>query len=133
MKQTMKKFFEDKFSRSNMTASDVLDMRRLHDDEGLNDAQLARIFNVSRKTVYDIVNRKTRNSIPDPVPAKGYKGYMVYPDGRVYSEARGEFMTPVKRSSGQAYRLRTTSGKRTTVAADALINASFSNRSTRKN
>lgn len=110
--------------RSGLTASDILDIRRLHDEEDYNDARLSRLFSVSRKTVYNIVNRKTWADVPQPSRARGFKNYTVYPDGRIYSEISGEFLTHIKRMSGSVVRL-TNNGVRHTVPVASLIQKTF--------
>lgn len=116
-----------KGTRTKLTQSDVLDMRRYHDEEGMDDAHIGRIFSVSRATVYDVVNRRTWAHVPDPVPAKGYKGYRVYPDGRIYSEASKSFMATVKGNITPSVRLKAPNGKRRTVSVATLVNNSYRN------
>jgi hypothetical protein len=117
--------FRNTSTQSSLTASDVLDIRRLHDNEGFNDAHLGRIFNVSRKAIYNIVNRKTWTQVPNPVSVRGYGNYSVYPDGRVLSKATGEFLSTIHRTSGPAVRLRKANGSRTTVAIESLLRTGF--------
>ena len=120
--------FRNTSNQSALTASDVLDIRHLHDDNGVNDAQLARQYGVSRKAIYNIVNRKTWTSVPTPTSVRGFSGYSVYPDGRVLSKATGEFLSTINRASGPAVRLRQANGRRTTVPVASLINKGFRTR-----
>jgi DNA-binding XRE family transcriptional regulator len=107
--------------QSNLTGSDVLDIRRLHDEDGLNDAQLARQFSVSRKAIYNIVERNTWKDVPDPALVRGFTGYSVYPDGRVFSNIRRSFLTPIQRSTGEAVRITAKDGSRKTVSVSTLL------------
>lgn len=121
----MKNLNEPLSNHSTLTGSKVLDIRRLHDEEGYNDAQLARQFSVSRKAIYNIVERKTWTDVPTPTTVRGFKDYTVYPDGRVFSKATNAFISPITRSSGPAVRIRTSGGKRTTVPVSNLIERGF--------
>lgn len=112
-------------ARSGLTASNVLDIRRLHDVNGLDDAHLSRIFAVSRKTIYNIVNRKTWKHVPAPVTVRGYKGYSIYPDGRVFSKASGSFLSTINRATGPAVRLKRSDGSRKTVAVENLLRTGY--------
>lgn len=113
--------YTNRSNQSNLTGSDVLDIRRLHDKEGYNDAQLARQFGVSRKAIYNIVERNTWKDVPDPVAVRGFTGYSVYPDGRVFSESRRSFLSTIQRSSGAAVRITAKNGTRQTVAVSTLL------------
>lgn len=117
--------FRKTSNQSTLTASDVLDIRRLHDTEGFNDAHLARIYNVSRKAIYNIVERKTWATVPNPVSVRGFSGYSVFPDGRVMSKATGEFLRTIERASGPAVRLRQANGSRKTIAVESLVSSGF--------
>lgn len=113
-------------SRSGLTGSDVLDIRRLY-SEGYTDSAIADEFGIHRKTVYNIVNRKTWQSVPNPRSVRGFSGYEVYPDGRVFSKAANTFVSPIQRASGPAVRIRTSGGRRTTVPVSTLLKG-FGNR-----
>jgi len=117
--------YSTKSTRSNLSASEVLDIRRLHDEDGLNDAQLSRKYSVSRKTIYDIEQRRTWQNVPAPVAVKGFAGYKVYPDGRVFSVAKGKFLTQATRSTGPVVQLKTKAGNRTMVPVRPLVRNSF--------
>ena len=119
-------YSETQSSHSALTGSKVLDIRRLHDVENYNDAQLARQFGVSRKAIYNIVERKTWSDVPEPTTVRGFRDYIVYPDGRVLSKATGEFISTIERASGPAVRIRTSNGTRTTVAVSDLVQKGFS-------
>lgn len=109
-------------SQSGLTASDILDIRRLHDVEGYNDAELSRQFGVTRKAIYKIVNRFSWDSVPVPTTVRGFGNYIVYPDGRVQSKATGDFITEIARASGPAVRIRQgRSATRTTVPVATLL------------
>jgi len=113
-------------TRSNLSASQVLDIRRQHDVEGMNDAQLARLYGVSRKTIYDIEQRRTWRDVPRPVTVRGFKGYSVYPDGRVYSTAKGKFLAQAGRSKGgPVVQMNTSGGKRKLVSINSLVAKGF--------
>lgn len=108
-------------NQSELTASDILDIRHMHDVEGYNDAELSREFGVTRKAVYNIVMRKTWKQVPTPMTVRGFGSYSVYPDGRVLSKATGVFMTQILRASGAAVRIRAANGIRTTVPVAMLL------------
>lgn len=109
-------------NQSSLTASDILDIRRMHDVEGFNDAQLSREFGITRKAVYNIVERKTWKAVPAPTTVRGYGQYIVYPDGRVLSKSTGDFITSIARTSGPAVRIRAgRSSTRTTVPVATLM------------
>lgn len=108
-------------AKSKLTGSEILDIRHLHDNKGFNDAQLGRLFAVSRKTIYNIVGRKTWKSIPTPAVARGFKGYTIYPDGRVMSKATGKFIPQFKGRNGASVRVNTSTGVRTTVPVSTLL------------
>lgn len=111
-------------TQSGLTASDVLEIRRLHDEDGWNDAQLSREFGVTRKAIYKIVNRLSWAHVPAPRAARGFRGYTVYPDGRVRN-ARGQFLSTIDRATGPAVRVRTSSGERRTVPVQTLMQKAF--------
>jgi hypothetical protein len=111
-------------TQSHLTATDVLEIRRLHDEEGMNDAELARQFAVTRKAIYKIVNRLSWADVPAPRAARGFRGYTVYPDGRVRN-GRGQFLSTIDRATGPAVRVRTSSGERRTVPVQTLIQKAF--------
>jgi len=113
-------------TRSNLSASEVLDIRRLHDADGFNDAELSRLFSVSRKTIYDIEQRITWRDVPQPVTVRGYKGYSVYPDGRIYSAAKGRFLAQAsRRSGGPVVQMNTSGGRRKVVSVNSLVSKAF--------
>lgn len=107
--------------QSNLTASDVLDIRYMHDVEGYNDAELSRTFGITRKAVYNIVMRKSWKQVPTPVTVRGFGNYTIYPDGRVLSKTTGEFLMEMYRTSGVVVRLRSAKGVRTTVPVSMLL------------
>lgn len=113
--------FTNLTNQSGLTASDILDIRRLHDEEGYNDAELSRQFGVTRKAIYNIVNRRVYKQIPTPTTVRGFGNYRVYPDGRVQSKATGIFLTEIARASGPAVRVRRANGTRTTVPVATLL------------
>ena len=117
--------YSAKSARSNLTGSQVLDIRRQHDQDGMNDAALARLYSVTRKTIYDIEQRRTWKSVPAPTSVRGYKGYEVYPDGRVRSAVTGKFIAQAKRRTGPVVQIRTSGGKRKVVAISNLLSAAF--------
>ena len=117
--------YSKRSTRSNLTASDVLDIRRLHDVEGLNDAELSRRYSVSRKAIYNIVNRKSWSDVPDPVSLRGYTSYSVYPDGRVFSNSTGKFLSPIGRVSGPAVKMISNTGVRRTMPVRSLVQRGF--------
>lgn len=107
--------------QSGLTDSEVTDIR-LMGLHGLNETQIAKSYGIHRKTVYNILNRKTWNHVPSPVRAYGFPDYLILPDGRVYSQAAGRTMAVNTRSDGQpTVRIRNTSGKRVTVPVSTLV------------
>ena len=117
--------YSTRSTRSNLSATQVLDIRRLHDEEGYNDAQLSRLYNVSRKTIYDIEQRRTWGNVPAPVTVRGYKGYKVYPDGRVFSTVKGKFLAQASRlKTGPVVQMQT-GGRRKIVSVSTLVNKDF--------
>ena len=112
---------------SNLTASDILDIRRMYAD-GNSDSAIANAFGIHRKTVYNIVNRKTWREVPTPVKVRGFSNYQVYPDGRVFSTASQSFVKPLNRTYGQAVRIQKSNGERTTVPVSTLLQKGFGNR-----
>ena len=117
-------FNERASNHSTLTGSQVLDIRRLY-NEGSNDTILANQFGVSRKAIYNIVNRNTWNNVPTPITVRGFKDYVVYPDGRVFSKATGDVISTITRTSGPAVRIRTSGGNRTTVPISSLVQKGF--------
>ena len=117
-------FNQPQSRHSTLTGSQVLDIRRLR-AEGLSDTDLAEQFNVSRKAIYNIVERHTWNQVPKPKTVRGFKDYTVYPDGRVFSKATGEQINTINRASGPAVRLRTSGGARTTIGVCDLVKKGF--------
>ena len=117
-------FNEPQSRHSTLTGSQVLDIRRLR-AEGVSDTELAEQFNVSRKAIYNIVERFTWNNVPEPKTVRGFRDYTVYPDGRVFSKATGDQISAIKRSSGPAVRLRTSNGTRTTIGVNDLVKKGF--------
>jgi hypothetical protein len=108
-------------SRAGLTGSDVMDIRYLHDTVGLNDAQLSRMYSVTRKAIYNIVTRKVWRQIPEATVVKGFTNYVVFPDGRVLSKATGTFITAMQRTTGPVVRIRNSKGARTTVPVATLL------------
>ena len=117
-------FNEQVSNHSSLTGSQVLDIRRLY-TEGNNDTRLANQFGVSRKAIYNIVNRKTWDNVQNPTTIRGFKDYVVYPDGRVFSKATGNVITMIARASGGRVRIRTSGGKRTTMPVSYLLEKGF--------
>ena len=117
-------FNERASNHSSLTGSQVLDIRRLY-TEGNNDTRLANQFGVSRKAIYNIVNRKTWNNVPDPTTVRGFKDYVVYPDGRVFSKSTGDVISTIARTSGAVVRIRTSGGNRKTVLVSSLVQKGF--------
>ena len=117
-------FNETQSNHSTLTGSKVLDIRRLY-TEGYNDTKLSKQFGVSRKAIYNIVNRNTWGKVPEPTTVRGFNDYVVYPDGRVYSKSTGEQISLIERVSGPAVRIRTTNGTRTTVPVSTLVKEGF--------
>ena len=107
--------------QSGLSGADVMDMRYLHDFCNYNDAQLARMFNVTRKAVYNIVNRRVWRQVPSATTVKGYSNYAVFPDGRVLSKATGRFLTAIPRTAGPAVRLTKANGTRETIPVSTLL------------
>lgn len=120
--------FSKASNQSRLTGSDVLDIRRLHDINDFNDAQLSRLYGVCRKSIYNIVNRKSWRQVPNPVSIKGFRNYTIFPDGRVFSNTTETFMTEITRNSGPAVRITTTRGMRETVSVSSLLRRGFGRR-----
>lgn len=117
--------FNQKLSNhSDLTGSKVLDIRRLY-ASGLGDTALSQQFGVSRKAIYNIVNRITWTDVPEPTTIRGFRDYVVYPDGRVFSKSTGDQISLIERVSGPAVRIRTSGGARTTVPVSSLIQKGF--------
>lgn len=118
-------------SQSELTASEVLDIMHLAskvEKDGTrtySDAYLGRCYDVSRKAVYNIRNRYTWRHVPSPATLKSYPGYTVFPDGRVYSKDKEQFLTTLKRSNGPAVRVRSATGKRGTVLVKDMVKNAF--------
>jgi len=110
--------------RSNLTGSQVLDIRRLL-TEGFNDRQLAKKYSVSRKAIYDIDRRRTWKEVRHPTTVAGFRGYQVYPDGRVFSVTKGVFLAQAKRALGPVVKLTNSRGYRKVVPVSALLNSAF--------
>ena len=118
-------FNETQSKHSTLTGSKVLDIRRLH-AAGTGDTGLAKTFDVSRKTIYNIVRRNTWKNLPEPVTVSGYKGYIAYPDGRVFSKATGKAIRTVAKSGGPAVKMTNMKGSRKTVLISTLLTKHFS-------
>jgi hypothetical protein len=108
-------------SHSSLTDSQVADIR-LMAMRGLTQTEIAEEVGVHRKTVYNIIERNTWNHVPDPVRPYGFRNYLVFPDGRVYSSVSDKFITPTIRANGeQVVRINNSSGNRVTIPVANLV------------
>ena len=95
-------------------------------EDSLSETELSKTYNVSRKTIYNIVNRLTWNKVPVPLNVSGFGGsYVIYPDGRVRHADRAKFMTQSPRKSGPVVKLTTKAGVRKTVSVNSLLKSQF--------
>ena len=108
-------------SRSLLNDSIVADIR-LMAMRGTNQTEIARSVGVHRKTVYDILEHNTWNHVPEPVRAYGYPDDLIFPDGRVYSSASDQFLSPrVRRDGEQVVRVKNSRGQRVTTPVSTLL------------
>lgn len=101
-----------------LSQSDVLDIRRLA-SRGHSNSRIAEDFDISPTTVYDIVNKRTWGSLPNPKVI--YSNYEIYPDGRVWSRSSSNFLS--QNSSGNV-RL-TVKGEKVMKSVNKLVSQYF--------
>jgi len=106
-----------------LTASMVLDIRN-HSENKVSDAALSHIFSVTKTTIRNIVERKTWNRIPAPSKVRGFRGYSIYPDGRVFSP-KGKLMTQYPRKAGPVVVIKNAKGKFGRVPVSTLLAKAF--------
>lgn len=109
-------------SQSPITDSVVLDMRDLAKREGLTATAIADIYGIDRTTAGRIITRRTWSHVPEP---KTVQGYVVYPDGRVYSKAAARFLNTTVGRDGQVYVELRTNDRRERVAVALLVAKAF--------
>lgn len=107
------------------TKSEVLDIRRLIKTSRLTQTSAATIFGVSRKTIYNILNNKLYRDVPNPRRVAGFKNYEIYPDGRVWSITKGQFVTQKISNLNRVVKISRSNGKRVTVPVASLIAKAF--------
>lgn len=119
-------------NQSRLTASDVLDIRRLAsetDESGnrvYNDADLSREFGVSRKAIYNIRNRYTWNHVPEPRSIRAASGYVAFPDGRIMSKSTGNFIkVDARNGRTPTVRLTGSSGRRVSMNVQDILTNTF--------
>lgn len=110
-------------TRSSLTDSTVLDIRRLSGQ--VPERQLAEQFDIHRKTIYNIVNNKTWQHVPEPKPIASFRNYSIYPDGRVWSNVSNRFLKPTTRASGESYVKLRNGSKSRTVSVSELVARAF--------
>lgn len=115
--------YRTKSNKSQLTDSSVLDIRRLSGQ--VPERALAKQFNIHRKTIYNIVNYKTWQHVPEPKTIASFKNYTIYPDGRVWSNASNKFMKLTTRASGENVVKLRNGSKSKTVAVSELVAKAF--------
>lgn len=107
--------------RSSLTDTDVSNIR-LQAMSGYNESEIAEINGVHRKTVYNILQNRTWKHVPEPRTPYGFKDYLVFPDGRVYSQRSRDFISTSSRADGTpVVRVQRSGGNRVTVPVASLV------------
>lgn len=113
--------YRKKSSHSNLTDSIVSDIR-LMKLRKKSTSLISKLTDVHRKTVYNILEGNTWAHVPQPVRAKGYSDYLVFPDGRVYGLNSDKFMTETTHANGERFvRVKNDKGVRSMTPVSTLI------------
>lgn len=85
-------------------------------------------YKVSPSTVSAIANYKTYRDIPAPTAVPGFPNYLIYSDGRIWSNAGRKFIKKTSKRSGgkKEYVQLKNSGIRRSVKISSLIKSVFS-------
>lgn len=118
-------------NQSDLTASDIIDIREMvaeTNEDGsraFTDTAIAAQYGVERKTIYNIRNRNTWRHVPEPTVLEGFEGYRIYPDGRIFSEGRQNFIKADTRGRRTTVRMTARNGTRRTMPLDNVIRSAF--------
>lgn len=94
--------------------------------EGLPATTVAKRYNASPSSVRRIATGQSYKDVPQARSVPGFPNYMAYPDGRIWSSARGRFIkATAKGSSATRYYNLTSNGNRTSIRADQITNYLF--------
>lgn len=116
-------------AQTGLKDSDILDIRRLAEVEGLTATDIGAQFGIDRTTAGRIINGRTWSHVPAP---KAQGNYVVYPDGRIYSKSSGRFMQPsVGRDGNQYVELRSNGTRQKVTVASMVAKAFLGTRSTK--
>lgn len=107
------------------TKSEVLDIRRMLKNKTVTQTVAAQLFGVSRKTIYNLFTNKLYRDVPNPRQVKEFKNYEIYPDGRVWSINKGQFVAQSFSKLNRVVKISRTDGKRVTVPVASLIAKAF--------
>lgn len=107
------------------TKSEILDIRRMLNKKIMTQSHASKLFGVSRKTIYNIFNNKLYRDVPNPRKVKGFKNYEIYPDGRVWSIVKDQFVTSRISNLTRVVKISRSDGKRVTVPVASLIAKAF--------
>lgn len=83
--------------------------------EGYSQADTAEIYNVSKKTIYNIQHGKLYADVPLPKVAR-YPGYTIYPNGKIVSDKTNSVLS----GRNGSVRLLSRDGTRETVSVKTL-------------
>lgn len=90
-----------------LNASDVIDIRR-ESKIGTPTRDISDIFGVSTRTVQRIVRGELWATVPTDKAIKNFTNYDITYDGRVWSNAKGDYLALETRAGQPAVRLRKT-------------------------
>lgn len=86
--------------------------------------QVAKVFGVSRKTVYNIDIGKTYSDVPQPKQLKQFPNYVIYSDGVVVSRKTGNALeTRADRDNASVRLVDRNSNRRRVLISDLLKTA----------
>ena len=108
--------------KSNLTDSDVIDIRITAEAEGLTAQSIADRYNIDRTTAGRIITNRSWSHVPSP---KTVGNYSIYPDGRIFSNSNGRFLRTSTAKDGMTYVEMTTNGSRERVSVASLVAKAF--------
>jgi hypothetical protein len=117
---------EFKYMSRRFNTNQVCRIRHAINVEGASASTVAKRYNASPSSVRRIASGQSYKDVPEARSIPGFPNYLAYPDGRVWSSARGRFIKPVaKGSSPTRYYNLTSNGNRTSLRADRITNYVF--------
>lgn len=104
----------------------VCNIRHQVNIQGTPATSVAKRLKASPSAVRRAASGQSYRDIPMPRPVPGFSNYLAYPDGRLWSMNRNQFIKPVQKGSSDTryYNLRA-GNNRKSIRSDELANLVF--------